>query len=333
MTPSRRWITMFVLGLFAAALVAVGPGVATGADHVDTLDTFSFAAGELPEGVTVDRKGNVYYPFSPLGQVWRAARGDGEPELFAQIDGLQPGDFGILGMTVDRRGHVYAGVGSTNPEVNGVWRFHRKTGAATRVPGTEGAGLPNDVAFDLRGNLYISDSLFGLIWVVPRGGTIEVFADSPLLDGTGDLLPGFPIGANGLEIRKRTMYVAVTEQGSIVQIPIRRNGSAGEPSIWHQGPELGGIDGIAVARSGNVYAAVIGQSTVVRVNTDHTVDVLATVADGIDWASSIAFGTNKHDDSVYVVNYGIGPNFGAPEIWGPALLRISVGEKGAKVPG
>lgn len=333
MVPSRRWITTVVVSLLAAMLIAVGPGVATGADHADTLQTFSFADGELPEGVTVDRKGNVYYPFSPLGQVWKLRKGSGEPVLFAQLDGLQPGDFGILGMTVDRRGHVYAGVGSSNPDVNGVWKFHRRTGAATRVPGTEGAGLPNDVAFDLRGNLYISDSLFGLVWVVPRGGDIEVFVDSPLLDGTGGLIPGFPIGANGLEIRKRTMYVAVTEQASIVKIPIRHDGSAGTPTVWHQGPELGGIDGIAVARSGNVYAAVIGQSTVVRVNTDHSVDVIATVADGIDWGSSIAFGTNRHDEFVYVVNYGIGPNFGAPEITGPALLRIAVGEKGVKVPG
>lgn len=333
MAQSRRSGLLLAVALIASTIVALVPGAAVGSGHVETLESFSFAAGELPEGVTVDKKGNVFYPYSPLGQLWKIPRGDGEPELFGQIDGLVDGDFGILGMTVDRNGNVYAGVGSVNPDVNGVWKFHRKTGEAQRVPGTGGAGLPNDVTIDLRGNLYITDSLFGLIWVVPRGGSIEVFLDSPLLKGTGDLVPGFPIGANGIEAHKRMLYVGVTEQGSIVTIPIGRDGGAGAAEIWHQGPELFGVDGLALSRAGNVYAAVIAQSTVVRINHDHSVDLIADTTDGIDWASSLAFGSNRHDESLYVVNYGIGPNLGFPEVWGPGVLRIAVGEKGTKVPG
>lgn len=322
-----------LIALLALTVTVLSPAVATGSAHTETVASFSFDAGELPEGVTVDKKGNVFFPYSPLGQLWKLPKKGGSPELFGQIAGLQPGDLGILGLTVDRKGNVFAGVGSMNPDVNGVWMFHRKTGASTRLPGTEGIGLPNDVAFDRHGNLYITDSPGGAVYVVRPGGDVELFAESLLLQGTGDLGVGIPIGANGIEVHKETVYVAVTEQASIVTIPINKDGSAGEPAVYHQGPQLFGIDGIAVARKGNVYAAVIAQSTVVRVNTDKSVDVIATVDDGLDWPSSLAFGTNKNDKSIYVVNYGIGPLFGAPEIWGPGLVKIAADEKGAKVPG
>ncbi len=330
MSSLRRLSVLAAIALVATLLI---PGSAVADSHAETLLSFDFDLGQLPEGVTVDKAGNVFYPYSPLGQVWKLPKGATEPELFGQIDGLNPGDFGIIGMTVDRSGNLYAGVGSTNPDVNGVWKFHRRTGEGYRLDGTSGIGLANDVAFDLRGNLYITDTFAGAVWRIPRGGDIEVWIQSPLLEGEGVLIPGVPIGANGIEVHKRTVYVAVTEQASIVAIPINRDGTAGEASIWHQAPELFAIDGIALGRSGSVYAAVIGQSTVVRVNADHSVDIVATQADGLDWPSSLAFGTNQHDTSVYVVNYGIGPLQGFPEVHGPGLLRIEVGEKGAKVPG
>lgn len=334
MSVKRRWSLLAAVVLLATMLVAMVPGPAAADGHVETLFSFSFADAEAPEGVTVDKAGNVFYPYSPLGLVWKLPK-NGEPYVFGHIDGIDitVGDFGILGMTVDRSGNVYAGVGSTNPDANGVWKLDRNTGHASRLPGTEAIAMPNDMAFDLQGNLYITDTPAGAVWRIPRGGELEVWIQSPLLEGVGILIPGFPLGANGIEVHKRTAYVAVTEQASIVEIPISDDGSAGTASVWHAAPELFAIDGLAIARSGNIYAAVIGQSTLVRVNADHSLDVIATQADGLDWNSSLAFGTNEEDTSIYMVNYGIGPLQGFPEVHGPGLLRVEVGEKGTKVPG
>jgi sugar lactone lactonase YvrE len=89
--------------------------------------------------------------------------------------------------------------------------------------------------------------------------------------------------------------------------------------------DLSGADGIAFDVHGNVWVAVISQSTIVRVSPGGDIATIATAADGLDWASSIAFG-KEHD--LWAVNFAIGPP-GGP---GPALLRLAVGVKGQPVP-
>ena len=51
------------------------------------------------------------------------------------------------------------------------------------------------------------------------------------LQGTGELPFPFPVGANGIAVHDRVVYVGVTEQGHIVGIPIEADGSAGEPFV------------------------------------------------------------------------------------------------------
>jgi sugar lactone lactonase YvrE len=62
--------------------------------------------------------------------------------------------------------------------------------------------------------------------------------------------------------------------------------------VLAESPALLEVDGIVVDVSGNVWAAVIAQSTIVRVSPSGVVTTVATAADGLDWASSIAFGKN-----------------------------------------
>jgi hypothetical protein len=63
-------------------------------------------------------------------------------------------------------------------------------------------------------------------------------------------------------------------------------------SVLAESPALLEVDGIVVDVSGNVWAAVMAQSTIVRVSPSGVVTTVATAADGLDWASSIAFGKN-----------------------------------------
>ncbi len=130
---------------------------------------------------------------------------------------------------------------------------------------------------------------------------------------------------NGIAYRQNEIVVGNTERGRLVRISIEADGSAGAVSILAETPQLIGVDGLAFDVHGNVWAAVIAQSTIVRVSPSGAITTVATAADGLDWASSIAFGKNG---DLWAVNYAIGPP-GGP---GPALLRIAVGAHGQPVP-
>jgi hypothetical protein len=91
-------------------------------------------------------------------------------------------------------GNVYGAVQSANPAANGVWRFDRATGAATRLPGTAAIGRANGLAFDKQMNLYVTDSARGAIWRIPWGGSASIWLQDPVLTGDGSLAQ---LGANG----------------------------------------------------------------------------------------------------------------------------------------
>jgi sugar lactone lactonase YvrE len=145
----------------AALLLAGMPGAATASGHVTRLVSFDPAAGQFPEGVAVGKRGNVFVSLAPLGQLVKVERGSRQAEPFGSVPGVDSarGDLGLLGLAVDKRGNVYGAVASAAAQ--GIWRFDRRTGAAERLPGTEVIPFPNGLAFDERGNLYVSSSSEG----------------------------------------------------------------------------------------------------------------------------------------------------------------------------
>lgn len=259
------------------------------------------AAGEYTEGVTVAGDGTVYVSVSPLGQLARV-NDDGTHEIVGQIDGLEEGDLGMLGITAHEDGSVYGAVFSSNAEVNGVWRFDVDAGEAERVAGTEQVTMPNAVAFDANGAMYVTDTIGGAIWLVPPDGTAEPWLQHEMLAGTEILGSGFPIGANGIAVNteKGIVYVAVMEQASIVAIPVMDHGSAGEPAVHAQFEGLALPDGIAIDDSGIVYAAQPAVNTVSRVTEDGDVEVVAS-GGNLDGPASVAVGPGG--DVVYAANY------------------------------
>ena len=329
---SRRSFEI-LLAAIAAVLVAV-PAAAqpVGASGpVTPVLQFDPAQGQLPEGVAVDKRGDVYISLSPLGQLVRVPAGTSEVEPVGAVPGLEPGDIGLIGLAVDAPGDVYGAVVSANPDAAGVWRFDRTTGAAERVPGTGAIAFPNAVAFDKRGTMYVSDSVLGAVWRVRPGGVAEVWADDPLLDGNGSAGFGFPIGANGIAVRHGTLYVGVTETSRLVTIPIEPDGSAGTPTVF---ADLGGIpvDGIALDVHGGWYVAAPIYDAVLRVDANGTITELAAgAADGLDNPTSLAFGTGRGArEQMYAVNFSVA--LGTPLGVGPGLVSIDAGVPGWPLP-
>jgi sugar lactone lactonase YvrE len=293
------------------------------AQQVSVVVSFDPAAGQLPEGLTTDNRGNFYVSFvAPLSQILEI-RPDGSESVVAN---LGFGGLGPLGLATDASGRVYVCASTFDPATRGIYRLSAD-GSATRLPGTGSILFPNGMAFDRQGNLYVADSIGGTVWKVPRAGSAELWAQSPLLEGNGALNLGFPIGANGIAMRDHSFVVTNTEQAQLVRIPVQRDGSAGDPTVLLNDPALFGADGLAIDAFGRIDVAVIVQSTIVQVDGD-SIQMLADATDGINQASSLAFGTGADDHlSLYAVNFGVFTS--APT---PALLQIPVGVPGRPLP-
>ena len=310
------------LAIAAAALLVPAAVAGAAVESVVVVD-YDLAAGEQPEGVAVDKRGDVYVSLAPLGQVWRIDR-DGTETMLAQVVPAGAGN-GVLGMAVDAPGNVYVAAATFDPATSGVYKIARD-GSFARLPGTEAIVFPNGVTLDKEGNAYVTDTILGAVWRVPaRGGFAELWFQSALLEGSGIFGFGFRLGANGIAYRQNAVVVGNTEGGRLVRVEIEPDGSAGAITVVAEGLPLLAVDGIAFDVHGNIWAAVIAQSTIVRVSPSGEVTTIATDADGLDWASSIAFGKNG---DLWAVNFAIGP-LGGP---GPALLRLDVGTKGQPVP-
>jgi sugar lactone lactonase YvrE len=120
--------------------------------------------------------------------------------------------------------------------------------------------LPNDIAFDLAGNAYVTDSLQATIWRVPAGGGApQIWFQDPKL-APSLTIPG-SIGANGIRINPQhnKVYVAVSidsnGQGNIYTLPLVNKPNPNTLKLFHSfGP--GDIpDGIAFGTSGVLYVA------------------------------------------------------------------------------
>jgi sugar lactone lactonase YvrE len=121
--------------------------------------------------------------------------------------------------------------------------------------------------------------------------------------------------------------VGNTDLATLVSIPVLPDGSAGEATVIVEDPAIHGVDGLTVDAHGTIYACVIAQSTVVRIQGDD-IETLADAGDGITSASSIAFGQGPRDHkSLYGVNFGIF----SPEP-NPSVFRLPVGMPGAPQP-
>jgi len=323
------------LVLFIAILAVSGIAVAGG--HVQVEQ--SFAAGDLKysEGVTIDKEGNIYVSLGPpfwfgsgLGEVWKFSP-DGNGTRIVEF----PGGPGPAGLAVDAPGNLYIAY-PTGDSRNGVYKL-AKSGEFSKLDGSEGIWLANGLAFDKQGDLYVSDSAMGAVWRIPTDGSshARVWYKDPLLAGCF----GIP-GANGIAYRQGSFYVANSAAGSLVEIPVLPDGSpgivkvvAGDAECVLPGDALFGLDGIALDVHGDIYAALVIQNKLVKIDPDDgTISTLLTEADGLYNPASLAFGTGKGNrQRLYFTNFALLPPEPAASL-GPAILSLEVDIPGEPLP-
>ena len=309
--------------LVVAGLLLIPAVVASAAVDTTVVVDYDPAAGELPEGVAVDKRGDVFVSLSPLGQVRKIDR-DGSETTLAQI--VPPGaGNGVVGLAVDAPGNVFVAAATLDPATSGVYKIARD-GSFARLPGTGAIVFPNGVTLDKEGNVYVTDTIGDRSGVCPLREGRRPSGSSRRFSWATAASTSASRSARTASPTDRTRSWSETpkRRGSCAS---RSNpdGSAGPASILAEGLALLAVDGISFDVHGNVWACVIAQSTIVRVSSSGVITTMATAADGLDWASSLAFGKNG---DLWVVNFAIGPP-GGP---GPALLRLDVGVKGQPVP-
>jgi sugar lactone lactonase YvrE len=291
---------------------------------------------DMPEGIAIDHRGNIFVGNRRLENALRVAevlqiRPDGTTWVYATLD---PGvvdafDRGVAGLAIDSTGDVYAALASYKPATHGVWRLRRDE-APERLAGSDQIVLPNALAFDPRGNLYVTDSVGGAVWRFPPGKPGAIWVHHDLLAPD----PNFGVGANGIAFMPpNILYVANTDFALIARIPIRSNGDAGEPEVIASGFELLTIDGLAADTHGDLHAviagaAIFGTAPLVRVNPV-TGAVTASTAEWekFDFPTSLAFGSGTLGrKNMYVINAGLFPE-GRPGA-APGIIRVRIGVPG-----
>lgn len=331
----KGYVILIVL-IFASAIAYVGIQASDNA-QLELVASFNAEKGELPEGITIDKSGNMYVSLGPpffvgggYGAIWKISSDGSEvTELVEYPNGPAP-----AGLVIDAPGNVYFALPDPGGTNGGVYRL---TGDddPERLPGTENIIVPNGLTLDKHSNLFVSDSVLGAVWRIPSDGSApaEIWLQHELVAGcTPD-----DFGANGIAFWKGDLYVANTGRGALVHVPVMSDGSPGEPTLVAGNldcePEgLFGMDGIALDVHGNVYALLVLQNELVRIDpTDGASTTLLTGEDGLWNPASIAFGTGKGDrEHIFITNYAVIPP--GSDIFGPAVLKYDVGAPGLPLP-
>ena len=251
LTRNRYWLRTTVVLFALLALASLSPITVAAGESSRQLVVRHFVT--LPSGLGAEglviRDGKLYvgaFSFTaPDGTV--LVYGD-DGELVGQftIPGLP--QVGQLLFTGEDTLAVVAGNLGTG--VGSVVSVNVETGSVRTI--ATGFKLPNGIAVDRRGNLFVSDLLAGTVSKVTPDGTVSLFASGPLLAPA--LIPHttFILGSNDLTFnRERTaLYVTNVGLNSVVKISIRGDGQAGTVTKFASVPTP---DGIAFGNKGQLF--------------------------------------------------------------------------------
>jgi sugar lactone lactonase YvrE len=322
----KKMLPLSLMGLFLSAAATSAAGDPPPPGPVEVVATFDPSALETPESIAIDTSGDIFLSLGLTGEIRKIdAAGVQSTVAFLPLGAppLTPcGSFiGIMGaLALDPQDNLYVSLASCNDEDRGIWKVS-PDGEAHLLAGLPPFALPNGVVHHA-GKVYVADSELGLIWRAPDDGSgpAEVWLDDPLLKpSVGHVFPG----PNGLQLFHDEIYVANSDQFTILAAKIRDDGSAGPVRVHAAGI---GCDDFAFDVLGNLYATTDPFNTMVRVAPDGSMQVLLTAADGLDGPSSAAFGRTAGDHTTLYVNNAAFPFFSTTH--SPKLLRLDIGIPG-----
>jgi hypothetical protein len=289
--------------LSAATIATISPAPASAVSaplsNAHIALHFGYAKGQTPENIALAPGGGEYVTFAAARQIALVSPG-GAIRVLATLP--LPADGGVhtpvlgfpltVGIVRADDGTLYFLYATGTADLTGVWRL-RPGGEPQRIAALPANGLPNGLALDPRtGTLYATDSVLGTIWSVPvTGGTPTAWSTAPQLSPTGFL------GANGLKVHDGAVWAGNLDRGTVLRIPILRDGRAG--AVLTRATGLTGIDDFAfTGRGDQILAALNGPSEVALVQPDGSHSIVLSPADGLQNPTSIAL----RGHTVYVMS-------------------------------
>lgn len=309
-----------------SASSAGGGGAGGEAPTVEVVATFDPAAFELPEGLAIVGD-DAYVGFAFTGLVDTLPLEGGARTPFASLPPPPPNTSFMTGVGFDGAGNLYAALVSFTADAQaGIYKTPPAGGAAALFASHAQMVFPNGLAWGPDGTLYVTDSVFGGLFSIDDAGVVAPWLTEPLLGGDPTICGGEPddiaVGANGVAFTDDALYVAGSDHGVLLRVPVEADGSAGIPVVV-AGPDcaLAGLDGIVVDDDGSVIGAVNRADRVVRIDT--TSGDVSTIAEGapLDFPASLAFAGQGEDRALYVTSFGLARLL-AGEVPSPALVRI-----------
>ncbi|MDP3063169.1 MAG: SMP-30/gluconolactonase/LRE family protein [Chloroflexota bacterium] len=268
-----------------------------------------FARGfNFPEAPAFDRQGNLYVGNMRVNPgVIHVVTPDGKVSEWTRTSGY------VNGMAFDKEGNIFA----CDAGLRAILKITPKKEVSCVCPSYRGRPLggPNDLVFDSQGNLYFTDPvrrpiLLSLIRPTPDLALSPVFVLDPRGRPTlvADSL-AFPNGI-GLMPDEKTLIVAASRRDQLLAIAIKRDGTFGEPKLFHQFAEGWHPDSLKVDAEGNVLAAMLGHGCIAVVSPAGK--LVEEIPAGGKRPSNLAFGhpnnkllyiTETETNSVTLVEY------------------------------
>jgi len=299
-----------VLSLTLTVLLAGLPSLL----HSQTLKQVALFDGtknEFPESIAIDHRGNLYLSLVSLGRIKKVTP-DGVQSDFAEIPGNR-----VLGLTFDRAGNLVVAASS------GVWKIS-PSGTPQLFAAVPGHMNLNDLTYDLRGNLYVTDSAKFVIWKVDPQGNATLWSSDPLFQPSATSTFPSKIGPNGIGFTpdRKTLHVNNTSAGRVLALDLKRDGTAGPARVFAESPLLVGADGLRIDVFGNTYVAVNIQNRIARVSRRGQITVVAQ-DNLLSAPTSVVFGRLHNPHTLFICNNG-GSFFG-PNPVREGVLRLDLG--------
>jgi sugar lactone lactonase YvrE len=233
---------------------------------------------DRPWGLGIDSKGNIYTSLIFSGEVVML-KDDGSYDHIAWVPSKEESGNGglVAGIDLDKAGNIYVIYKARskyddedlgNPlhpacrdatvTRSGVYKIDANTRKVTSLA-TKADGwpfcFPHDLTVDSRGNVYMADLTYSAIWKIsPDGKKVDLWSAHSLLSPPPSPYSGFYLGVSALALDtgEKNIYAVTMGNPMVLRIPIKEDGSAGEPQAMQpSGYSL--LDGVVLDAKGNIY--------------------------------------------------------------------------------